>query len=404
VPTFTKDFPLFRTYPDLIYLDSAATSLISDEVLEVQKNWYKHFQAPLHRSVYHVAVQATEQYEAVREQVRAFIQAPTASEIIFTHSATEGMNLVAHIEQQRLQKGDEIIISRAEHHSALLPWQRVAQKTGAKIIWLPAHEQGYFPYQALEKALSVRTQLVVVTHISNVLGYIAPLSKISKLTRAANVRLVVDAAQSIPTTAFNVQAVPVDYAVFSGHKMYGPEGTGFVYARAEFIKDSEPFLVGGGSIAEVTTEKTIWASVPHRFEAGSGNSAGIIGLGAAITYLQKKCLNVIQEKLAKLTTYTLPKLQQIPGLTLYGPAEGESRAPIFSFSVTVKNKTIHSHDICHIADQENVALRGGHHCAQPLMAALGVYDLTRASGGIYTSKKDIDHLVKVLWTSIVNIF
>lgn len=393
-----KDFPVLQSQPELTYLDSAATTLLPQVVINAQQAWYEKKHAPIHRSIYQLAVTATEKYEAVREKIERFVQAASSSEIIFTHNATEGLNLVAFLEEQRLQKNDEIILSYAEHHSNMLPWQRVAQRTGAKIIWLPAHEDGYFPLKALEKTLSAKTRLVTVSHVSNVLGYIAPLKEISTLVRSLNARLVVDAAQSIPVTSIDVR--DVDYAVFSGHKLYAPEGTGFVYARSELLENIEPLLVGGGAIAQVTPEKTTWATNPHRFEAGSPHSAGVIGLGAALGYLELMGLAKIQQHLQDLTTYGLEKLSEIEQLTLYGPTTAKNRAPIFSFSIKVGNKNLHSHDICQLADAEGVALRGGHHCAQPLMEALGVTDLTRASCGIYTTKQDIDHLVDALWTSI----
>lgn len=391
-----KDFPLFRRYPKLVYLDNASTTQKPQSVLKAEHDFYTTANANVHRGIYRLSRQATAAYEGARERVAEFINAKRAAEIIFTRNATEALNLIAAIEGSRLKRGDEILISAAEHHSNILPWQRVAKERGAKLVWVELDSDYRLSEKEFTKKLSKRTKIVALADTSNVLGYVAPSATLAAQAQAVGARIVIDAAQSMGHRRLDVQALGADYVVASGHKMYGPTGIGFLYARSPILDDAPPFLVGGHTILQVSRQAVVWDDPPARYEAGTPNIAGAIGLAAAMQYLTKLGWPAIEQYERALTDYALQRLAAIDGATIFGPATSEERVPVFSFTLQVGKKQAHSHDVAEIADTDNLALRGGHHCAQPLMAALGVKELTRASCGIYNTAEDIDRLVAAL--------
>lgn len=391
-----NDFPVLRNRPKLVYLDSAATTQKPQVVIDAITSFYEHDYASVHRGVYDLAAAATERYELARGQIAAFIGAESAREIVFTANATAALNLAAHLVSDRLNAGDEIILTVAEHHSNLLPWQRLAELTGARLVWLEPEVNGSFPLDALTQQLSSRTKVVAVAHVSNVLGYVAPLRTITEAAHQVGAQVIVDGAQSGGHMPIDLSQIDADYAAFSGHKTYGPSGTGWLYAKQEHLERAEPQLVGGGAIKQVTRGDTTWHDVPWRFEAGTQNMAGVVGLAAAIAWLQKNDLAKIWEHEQQLTRYALDKLSALDGLELYGPPAGEERAGIISFSLSVSGQRVHSHDIAQIANRHRVAVRGGHHCAQVLLTTLGLSDIARASVGCYSTIADIDQLVMAL--------
>lgn len=398
IPTRTRttlnlrvDFPLLKNHPTLAYLDSAATTHQPEVVMKAQQNFIETSYANVHRAVYKLANTATEAYEAARTTVATFINAQP-NEIIFTSNATQALNLAAALEKSRLRPGDEILVSIAEHHSNLLPWQRVAKQTGAILTWIELTPDGQVDFTDFTNKLSAKTKIVAVSHLSNVLGSVAPLNEIISAAHRVRAHVVVDAAQSASRLPLDVYTLDLDYLAVSGHKLYGPTGIGFLYGKQTHLEKAEPLLVGGGTVQEVTRHTATWQDSPLRFEAGTPNITGAIGLNAAINYLTQIGLGAIWEHEQTLVRYALPRLAEIDGLRLYSTGE----AGLFSFNLSANQQTLHSHDVSEIANQHDVALRGGHHCAQPLMAALGVADLTRASIGVYTTTQDIDRLIEAL--------
>lgn len=388
------DFPLLKNHPELVYLDSAATTHKPQIVIEAEQRFTATSYANVHRAVYTLASEATEAYEQARAAAATFINA-APEEIVFTSNATHALNLAAAIETSRLQPGDEILLSVTEHHSNLLPWRRLAQCTGAQLQWIELAEDHSFNLTDFHRKLSAHTKIVAISHISNVLGYITPLAEIIAAAHHTGARVVIDAAQSAGRLPLDVRQLDADYLAVSGHKLYGPTGTGWLYAKHAYLENAEPLLTGGGTVQEVTRHTAVWQNSPLRFEAGTPNITGAIGLHAAINYIKKLGLETIWEHEQTLVDYALPRLAEIDGLRLYSAGE----AGIFSFSLSANQKPLHSHDVSEIANHYNVALRGGHHCAQPLMTALGVADLTRASVGVYNSVEDIDRLIIALETA-----
>lgn len=405
-----EDFPVFTHHPDLVFLDNAATTQKPAVVINAEKDLYEQNYANIHRALYDLAAQSTELYEGARQKVADFIAAGTAGEIIFTRNATEALNLVAWIEAAHLQAGDEILISVAEHHSNLLPWQRLACKKNLKLQWVELDAEQKFDLADFSKKLSAKTKLVAFAHVSNVLGDIRSLAKIISAAHQVGARIVIDAAQSANRLPLDVQALNIDYLAVSGHKMYGPTGVGFLYAKKELVADAESMILGGGTIKKVTRGAAIWTDSPWRFEAGTPPIAEVIALGATVDYLQKLGMTNIWQHEQELTRYALEKLGNVKGIRIYGPIappyEGGAaersedgvvnRGGIISFTLSSKNHTFHSHDVAQICNEHHVAIRGGHHCAQPLMESLGVEELNRISFGIYNNQKDIDRLVVAL--------
>lgn len=387
-------FPLLTQQRKLHYLDSAATTQQPASVLAAQDQFIRSSYGPVHRSVYDLGATATAAYEGARDRLATFLGA-TTDEIIFTKSATEALNLAAWIEAPRLQPGDEILISVAEHHSNLLPWQRLASQRQAKLQWIELRA-GELDLADFRAKLSSRTKIVAVTHLSNVLGVTTPLDDIVAAAHQVEARVVVDAAQSVSRLPLSVAPLDADYLAFSGHKMYGPTGIGVLYARKDVLEKAEPLHVGGGMVAEVTRHRARWLDGPARFEGGTPPVVPAIGLAAAVDFIDQVGLANIGQHEQQLTAYALKQLTTVPGIKIFGPRQVAARAGLLSWQMEVVGKIIHSHDIATIIGNAQVAIRAGHHCAQPLMEALGVTDLARASWGVYTSSDDIDALILAL--------
>jgi len=384
------DFPLFEQPENqgLVYLDSAATAQRPRQVLEAMDQFYRHDNANPHRGAYRLAERATEAYEAARSRVATFIGAGRSEEIVFTRNATEAVNLVAYGWAERfVGEGDEIIVTELEHHSNLVPWQMVAQRRKAKLRYLEFDAAGNLDIGQLEGMLSGRSRLLAITQVSNALGTINPLRAFIDKAHAAGALVLVDGAQSVPHMAVDVRALNADFVVFSGHKMLGPLGIGVLYARMEHLEAMEPFLFGGDMISSVGYLSSEWNDVPWKFEAGTQDVAGAVGLAAAIDYLEGIGMAAVAEHDRKLTRLALEKLAGIEQLALYGPPP--ERGPVVSFNLS----TIHPHDLATFLDQKGIAIRSGHHCAQVVMRKLALAATARASFYLYNDEEDVERLV-----------
>ncbi len=392
-PINKTDFPMWQgadAVPDAVYLDSAATSQKPQAVIDALVHYYTRQNANVHRGVYTLAEQATEAYENARQTVADFIHAEDTANIIFTRGTTESLNWIAQSwGGTHIQAGDEIIITIMEHHSNLVPWQQLALRTGAKLRYVDIDDQGLLDMPAYRAMLSARTKIVAVTQVSNVLGTINPIQEIGQLAHAAGAILVVDGAQSAPHMPVDVQALGADFFAFSGHKMLGPTGIGVLYGKMALLEAMPPIEFGGEMISKVEKFQTTWADIPWRFEGGTPNIAGAIGLAAAIRYLQAIGLDKIRDHERALTTYALDQLKAIPGLTIYGPQDAAQRGGVIAFTLN----GVHPHDLATVLDTQQVAVRAGHHCAQPLMQRLGVVATARASFYLYNGQADVDRLV-----------
>lgn len=392
-PINKTDFPMWQgadAVPDAVYLDSAATSQKPQAVIDALVHYYTRQNANVHRGVYTLAEQATEAYENARQTVADFIHAEDTANIIFTRGTTESLNWIAQSwGGTHIQAGDEIIITIMEHHSNLVPWQQLALRTGAKLRYVDIDDQGLLDMTAYRAMLSARTKIVAVTQVSNVLGTINPIQEIGQLAHAAGAILVVDGAQSAPHMPVDVQALGADFFAFSGHKMLGPTGIGVLYGKMALLEAMPPIEFGGEMISKVEKFQTTWADIPWRFEGGTPNIAGAIGLAAAIRYLQAIGLDKIRDHERALTAYALDQLKAIPGLTIYGPQDAAQRGGVIAFTLN----GVHPHDLATVLDTQQVAVRAGHHCAQPLMQRLGVVATARASFYLYNGQADVDRLV-----------
>ena len=392
-PINKTDFPMWQgadAVPDAVYLDSAATAQKPQAVIDALVHYYTRQNANVHRGVYTLAEQATEAYENARQTVADFIHAEDTANIIFTRGTTESLNWIAQSwGGTHIQAGDEIIITIMEHHSNLVPWQQLALRTGAKLRYVDIDDQGLLDMTAYRAMLSARTKIVAVTQVSNVLGTINPIQEIGQLAHAAGAILVVDGAQSAPHMPVDVQALGADFFAFSGHKMLGPTGIGVLYGKMALLEAMPPIEFGGEMISKVEKFQTTWADIPWRFEGGTPNIAGAIGLAAAIRYLQAIGLDKIRDHERALTTYALDQLKAIPGLTIYGPQDAAQRGGVIAFTLN----GVHPHDLATVLDTQQVAVRAGHHCAQPLMQRLGVVATARASFYLYNGQADVDRLV-----------
>jgi cysteine desulfurase/selenocysteine lyase len=392
------DFPIFEQLihgKPLAFLDSAASSQKPRQMLDAMHSFYTTSYANVHRGVYVLAERATAALESSREKVRAFVNAPDAREIIFVRNATEAINLVAYAwGMSNLGPGDVVIVSELEHHSNFVPWQYIAQRTGAQMRMLPLTDEGELDLDKLDGlAESGTVKIVATNHVSNSIGTINPVRRLADWAHERGAIFVCDAAQSAPHIALDVQALDVDFLAISGHKMCGPSGIGALWGRGDLLLKMEPFLTGGHMISSVRLEKTTWGELPHKFEAGTAPMAEAVGLAAAIDYLQAVGLDAIEAHEHELAEYALGRLSELPGITLYGPP-ADRRAGIVSFNV----EGIHPHDVAQILDMQGVAIRAGHHCCQPLMQKLGVAATNRASFYLYTVREEIDQLVDGLHT------
>lgn len=391
-----QDFPIFNQKINdetLVYLDNAATSQIPKFVEEKVRDFNEKERANVHRGVHALGLRATNQYESSRQKVANFIGANNAKEVIFTSGCTDSLNLVAaSFGEQNIQAGDEILVSIMEHHSNLLPWQQLAKRKQAKLNFIEINSDGLLDIKNLKSKINSKTKIVALTHVSNVLGTINPIKELTDLAHEKGAIVVVDGAQAVGHFPIDVAELNVDFYAFSGHKMFAPTGIGVLYGKKDLLDKMLPYRLGGEMIANVTREGATWAEVPYKFEAGTPNIAGAIGLGAAIDYLQSLDFELIQKHEQELTSYALEKLKNVSGLTIYGPQKSNGRIGVISFNL----KNIHPHDLATALDLDGIEVRAGHHCAQPLMASLNTESTVRASLSIYNTKDDIDKLVSSL--------
>jgi len=388
------DFPILARSVHgrpLVFLDSAASAQKPRAVIDAICHVYETEYANVHRGVYWLSQRATDAFEAARAKVRDLINARDDSEIVFVRGATEGINLVAHsFGRAFLRRGDEVLISHLEHHSNIVPWQMLRAETGIALKVAPITDKGELELEAMAAMISPRTKLIAIAHVSNALGTVLPVERICRLARARGIRVLIDGCQAVPHMAVDVQALGCDFYVFSGHKLYGPSGVGVLYGRRELLEEMPPYQGGGDMIRSVTFEKTDYAPPPHKFEAGTPHIAGVIALGAAIDYVRGLGLSAIGAHEAALTDYALRRLAEISGVTVIGQAQ--HRASVISFTLD----GVHAHDVGTILDREGVAVRVGHHCAQPLMDRFGVAATVRASFGLYNLPSEVDVLVESL--------
>ncbi len=389
------DFPILQQqvngYP-LAYLDSTASSQKPAVVIEAMDRYYRRYNANVHRGVYQLSEQATEAMEQARSKVARFIGAKSAREIIFTRNTTESINLVANAwGRSNLKHGDRILVTEMEHHSNLVPWQIIADATGAELDFMPIDGSGRLALDELPRLLSEQTKLVAVTQMSNVLGTINPVKAITVEAKKVGALVLVDGAQSVPHFAVDVRDLDIDFLAFSGHKMCGPTGIGVLWGRKEILQAMPPFLAGGSMIRQVGLRRSTWNDLPHKFEAGTPAIAEAIGLGCAVDYLSAVGMDAIHAAEQQLTTYALEQLAGIDGLTLYGPPVAE-RGGVISFNLD----DVHPHDVAAVLDRHGVAVRAGHHCCQPLMEIFNAPATARASFYLYTTQAEIDQLVSGL--------
>ena len=387
-----NDFPLLQNR-DIAYLDSGATSQKPQEVIDAIENFYKNFNANPHRGAYTLSQKATEIYEDTRTKIAKFINAKHREEIIFSKNATESLNLIAYsYGLEKIQKDDEIVISIMEHHSNLVPWQKVAKTKGAKLNYMYINDNFELSDEEIKNKITDKTKIVGITHVSNVLGTINNVEKIIKYAHKKGALVVLDASQSIPHMKIDVQALDADFVVFSGHKMLAPLGIGILYGKREILNNISPFLMGGDMIEYVYEQDTTFASLPNKFEAGTQNVEGVVGLGSAIDYIEKIGYDAIQEKEHEILKYAREELRKLDFLDLYLTNTDEHHSSVISFNI----KGVHPHDVASILDSEKVCVRSGNHCAQPLMRYLGIDSTCRASFAFYNTKEDVDKLVNAL--------
>lgn len=389
---YKNDFPLLA-HSDIAYLDSAATAQRPQCVIDAERDFYCLHNANPLRGLYPLSVAATEDYENARNSVRAFIGAKSSEEIIFTRNTTESLNLVAYSYGMNfLHEGDEIVISVAEHHSNMVPWQRVAKATGAKLVYMYPGENGRLTTEELDKKITPKTKVVAVAMVSNVLGLRAPVEEIVKRAHAVGAVVVLDCAQSAPHTPVDVKKLDVDFAACSAHKLYAPMGVGALYARAGLLEKMPPFMSGGDMIGAVHESGATWADGPRKFEAGTRNVGGEVGFAAAIDYMKGIGWEAMETHEHALLDRMLTGMRAMPWLTVYGEPVAEGRYGVVSFNVN----DVHPHDVATILDAGGVAVRAGHHCAQPLMEFLGIGSCCRASVAIYNTPEDVDALLENL--------
>lgn len=394
--TIRKDFPiLFQEVNDesLVYLDNAATTQKPTQVLDVLRHYYEHDNANVHRGVHTLAERATKDYEDSREKVRAFINAKETAEVLFTRGTTTGLNWLARSYGDAfINEGDEIVISYMEHHSNIIPWQQLAERKGATLRYVPLTAEGFLDSTAVKEIINEKTAIVSLAYVSNVLGVINPIKELTELAHANNAVMIVDGAQAAPHMTVDVQELDADFFAFSGHKMCGPTGIGVLYGKRQWLEQMEPVEFGGEMIDFVNLYESTWKELPWKFEAGTPNIAGAIALGAAIDYLNEIGMENIHHYEQELVAYVLPKLQAIGGVTVYGPQDPEQHTGVIAFNL----EGIHPHDVATALDMEGVAVRAGHHCAQPLMNYLNLPATARASFYFYNTKEDADRLIEAI--------
>ena len=386
------DFPILKNR-DIAYLDSGATTQKPKQVIEAVENFYKKYNANIHRGAYSLSIEATEIYEKTRGKIAKFINARYPEEIIYSKNATESLNLIAYsYGLDNLKEDDEVVLSIMEHHSNLVPWQMVAKKTGSKLNYMYINDNYEISDEEIESKITDKTKIVGITHVSNVLGTINNVKKIIKYAHKKGAVVVVDASQSIPHMKIDVQDLDADFLVFSGHKMLAPLGIGVLYGKREILNKMNPFIYGGDMIEYVYEQDTTFAPLPNKFEAGTQNVEGVVGLGSAIDYILELGYDKIQKKESEVVTYARQELSKLDFLTLYLTPNENNHSSVISFNI----KGVHPHDVASILDTEGVCVRSGNHCAQPLMRFLRIDSTCRASFYFYNTKEDVDRLVKAL--------
>lgn len=389
---FKQDFPILQNR-EMTYLDSGATTQKPIQVIKAIDKFYEKYNANPHRGAYSLSVEATEVYENTRDKIAKFINAKHREEIIFSKNATESLNLIAYsYGMENLKKGDEIVLSIMEHHSNLVPWQKVAKTTGANLNYMYINESFEISDEEIETKITDQTKIVGITHVSNVLGSVNNVKKIIKQAHKKGAIVIVDASQSIPHMKIDVQDLEADFLVFSGHKMLAPLGIGVLYGKREILNEMSPFLMGGDMIEYVYEQETTFAPLPNKFEAGTQNVEGVIGLRAAIDYIEKIGYDKIQEIEKEVVSYARQELSKLDYLTLYLAPNKEKHSGVISFNMN----GVHPHDVASILDSQNVCVRSGNHCAQPLMRFLGIDSTCRASFYFYNDKEDVNRLVEAL--------
>jgi cysteine desulfurase/selenocysteine lyase len=391
-----NDFPILSRQVNgkrLVYLDSAATSQKPASVIAAEAEYYEQSNANIHRGIHTLSEEATKKYEGARDKIAQFIGAGSPESVIFTRNATEAINLVAWSWGRKfLKRGDEILLTALEHHSNLVPWQLLAQATGAKLQFIPLTADYQLDLKTLSKLLTKKTKLVAFSAMSNALGTLTPVKEITQKAHAVGAKVLIDGAQAVPHADFKVSEIGCDFLAFSAHKMLGPTGIGILYGRPELLSDMDPFMGGGDMILEVYRDHATWNELPWKFEAGTPNIAGAIAFGAAIDYLNGLGMANVRAHEKQLTAYALDKLSKDPHITIYGPKDPEKQGGVISFNYG----QIHPHDIGTLLDQEGIAIRAGHHCVQPLWRDCGISGTARASFYVYNTLEDVDALVAAL--------
>jgi cysteine desulfurase/selenocysteine lyase len=393
--TVKADFPILNQpsqtgKPPLVFLDTAASSQKPQIVIDTLSTYYQEYNANIHRGVYELSERATTAYEDTRRKVAQFINARRPRECVFVRNTTEAINLVARSwGGANLKEGDLVVFTEMEHHSNIVPWQMIAEEKGARLDFIRITPDGELDLDSFDALMAQGPKLVAMTHVSNSLGTVNPIRELIAKAHAMGAVVVIDAAQSAPHMAIDVQDLDCDFLAFSGHKMLGPMGAGVLYGKHELLDAMPPYMGGGSMIRKVTLEKTTWADVPARFEAGTPSVGDVVALGVALDYLSQIGLDAVWAHEHALVSYALQRLADVPGLVLHGPGPDDARAGVVSFSLG----EIHPHDVAAILDEQNVAVRAGHHCCQPVMHALGLGSTTRASFYIYNTHDDVDRLV-----------
>ena len=389
-----EDFPILSREVHgrpLVYFDNAATTQKPRAVIDALVEYYERYNANIHRGIHALAEEATARYEETRQKVAGFIGAPGPETIVFTRNTTESINLVAYAwGRKHLREGDEIVLSVMEHHSNLVPWQILAKETGAKLRHIDIDDEGRLVWEDVERLIGEKTKLVAITHMSNVLGTINPVRRIAELAHQQGALMLVDGAQSVPHLPVNVQDLDCDFLAFSAHKMLGPTGVGVLYARQELLEEIDPFLGGGEMIKRVRLDESTWNDVPWKFEAGTPNIGDVCAFGAAIDYLQEIGMENVRAHEVALVNEALRRLSEVPGITTYGPKGTEDRGGAIAFNL----KDVHPHDLGTVLDRHGVAIRAGHHCAQPLMARLDCVATGRASFYLYNRVEELDTMIE----------
>jgi len=398
VARIREDFPILSRRLDddkaLVYLDSANTSQKPASVIAAIDDHYRSHNANVARAMHQLGAEASEAFENARDKVAAFIGAPSRDEVVFTKNASEALNLVANVlgSAGRVGPGDEVLISEMEHHSNIVPWQMLTQRTGATLKWFGVTDEGRLDLSNIDTLITERTKVVSVTWVSNMLGTVNPLDQVIAKARSVGALVVVDGSQAVPQLPVDMAALGADFVAFTGHKMLGPTGIGVLWGRYDLLAELPPFLGGGEMIETVTMERSTYAAPPSRFEAGTPPIAQAVGLGAAVDYLSALGMHNVAEHEREITAYALDRLQEIGGLTIIGPKEAVDRGGAISFTL----EGVHPHDISQLLDSQGVAVRAGHHCAKPAHLRFGVQSTTRASFYLYTTREEIDALVEAL--------